>query len=321
MSNLIKRDETIVLISSVPLDTHPAAIYLASLQPGSRRSQKHALDVVARLLGANDCLTLNWGALRYQHTAAVRSAIIERYAPATANKILCALRKTIKNAWRLGQIPSEEYYRAVDIEGVSNITLPAGRELSAGEISALFQNCEDDPNSVIGARDSAMIAIAYGCGARRAEIMSISIVDYNPENNELIILHGKRNKPRIAHVVSGGDKLLRRWISIRGNEPGPLFCPVTKTGRIIIRSMTSQAFYVMLQRRAAKANINDFTPHDLRRSFVSNLLEAGADIATVAKMAGHSSIQTTVRYDRRPEETKRQAASLLHIPFRDKKKP
>ena len=219
------------------------------------------------------------------------------------------------------QIPSEEYYRAVDIEGVSNVTLPAGRELSAGEISALFQNCEDDPNSIIGARDSAMIAIAYGCGARRAEIMCMNVEDYNPKNNELSILHGKRNKPRIAHVVSGGDKLLQRWISIRGNELGPLFCPVTKTGRIIIRPMTSQAFYVMLQRRATKASINNFSPHDLRRSFVSNLLAAGADIATVAKMAGHSSIQTTVRYDRCPEESKRKAANLLHIPYHDKKKP
>ena len=81
------------------------------------------------------------------------------------------------------------------------------------------------------------------------------------------------------------------------------------------RRMTDQAVLMLLRRRAAQARVPAFTPHDLRRTFVGDLLEAGADMVTVQKLAGHSNVQTTARYDRRGEETKRRAAELLHVPF------
>ena len=65
--------------------------------------------------------------------------------------------------------------------------------------------------------------------------------------------------------------------------------------------MTSQAVYKRLQVRTAEAGVRWFSPHDLRRTFVSDLLDGSADIATVAKMAGHANVQTTARYDRRPD--------------------
>jgi len=105
-------------------------------------------------------------------------------------------------------------------------------------------------------------------------------------------------------------------LAVRGNAPGPLFLPINKSGKVDVRRMTPQAVWNLLQKRAAKAGVREFSPHDLRRTFVSDLLDAGADIATVAKMAGHANVQTTARYDRRPEDAKRKAASLLHVPYR-----
>jgi integrase len=71
----------------------------------------------------------------------------------------------------------------------------------------------------------------------------------------------------------------------------------------------------VIVRRAQQAKVDNVTPHDLRRSFVSDLLDAGADIATVAKMAGHANVQTTARYDRRPEAAKKRAARMIHVPY------
>lgn len=68
---------------------------------------------------------------------------------------------------------------------------------------------------------------------------------------------------------------------------------------------------MILKRCATKAMVSKLSPHDLRRSFVSDL----PDIATVAAMAGDSRVTTTQRYDRRGEEAKRKAAGTLHVPY------
>ena len=101
-----------------PLDQNPAAVYLASLSVGSRRTMRTSLNTIAAMLTnkpEGDALSLDWSRLRFSHTAAVRSLLAERYSHATANKMLAALRGTLKAAWRLGQMSAEEYQRACDV--------------------------------------------------------------------------------------------------------------------------------------------------------------------------------------------------------------
>lgn len=308
----------LVIIDPLPIDQNPAAVYLAGLSPSGRRSQHQALDVIAELLTGNpDAFACNWSAVRFQHTTAVSSKLQEEYAPATTNKMLSALRKTLKAAWLLDQMTAEDYHKAASVESVNGETIPAGRELSAGEIAALLGSCENDPTPA-GARDAAVIAVMYAAGLRREEMVILDLSDYDQESGRLVV-SGKRRKDRTAYLLNGASHALNDWLDVRGSDPGALFMPINKAGVIQYRRMTTQAIYNLLNKRASQAGIDSFSPHDLRRTFVSDLLDAGADIAIVAKMAGHASVNTTARYDRRPEQAKMKAAQRLHVPYHGRK--
>jgi hypothetical protein len=79
--------------------------------------------------------------------------------------------------------------------------------------------------------------------------------------------------------------------------------------------LTDQSVLHILKMRAVQASVASFSLHDLRRSIISDLLDAGADISTAQQLAGHSNVQNTARFNRRGEATKRRAAQLLHVPY------
>jgi site-specific recombinase XerD len=293
---------------------HPVAVYLARLAPGSRRSQAGALDTMAILLttGRLGKEELPWQQLRYQHTQALRAALADRYSPATANRHLAALRGVLREAWRLGLMSAEDLARAIDLPAVRGERLPRGRGLSRGELRSLFDSCRG--GSPADARDAALMGVLYAAGLRRAEVVALDATDYDAETGAITV-QGKGNKERVTYIDNGAADAMKVWLAVRADVAGPLFCPVSQTGEVTIRPMTDQAVYAILQSRAKKANVRPFSPHDLRRSCVSDLLEAGVDISVVQRFVGHANVTTTARYDRRGEQAKKKAAKSLHVPF------
>jgi integrase len=314
MLNLLEEQqpETLKLHEPVPLALHPVAVYLDSL--GSVRSKATmvaGLDIMAKLLTNGECgaMTLNWAALRYKHTAALRSALEKKYAPASVNQMLCALRRVLKEALRLDLIDSQDYSKAVDVKSIKQSGKPRGRALSPHEIAALMKSCSG--NSSADVRDAALIAILRGSGIRRAEAVNLEKADFNLSTGALEIREGKGKKDRTVYLPEPAIALVEKWLNLRGEEPGPLLFPIRKGGEIQFRRMTDDGVLKILQRRAFLAGVDSFSPHDFRRTFCSDLLDAGVDIVTVQKLAGHASPVTTAKYDRRGEETKRRAVQHL----------
>src|SRR5262249_39779335 len=93
----------------------------------------------------------------------------------------------------------------------------------------------------------------------------------------------------LAYVTNGARAALDAWLTVRGAEPGPLFVPIDKAGRVQPRGMTTQAIYLWHAGQAWRGGgIEHFSPHDLRRSFVGDMLDAGADESLVQQLAGHA---------------------------------
>jgi len=304
----------LALETPLPLTHHPAAVYLSQLAPRSRRTMRQALNSLASLLtqGQCDAFTLDWAKLRYPHTAALRSILMEKYSPATANRMLCALRRTLKEAQRLKLIPLEDYADAVDLPNIRGERLPKGRVLDAQEITALFAVCLADPTPA-GLRDAAMLGVLMG-GLRRGEVVALTVGDLNGKTGALTIRQGKGNKDRMTYLPEGALKAVLDWLDCRGRAPGALLCPVDRWGTIKIRHMKDQVVMNVLLKRAEQANIAPFAPHDLRRTFISNLLNT-TDLLTVQQLVGHADPGTTAKYNLRGEAVKREAVGRLNVPY------
>ena len=160
-----------------------------------------SLETIARLASAGEVGALNfpWWLLRYQHSEAIRGRLAESYAPATANKMLSAMKGVLKSCWRLGLMSAEERERASDVEPVRGSRLAPGRSIPRGELRSLFEVCAAEANDprmrARGVRDAAMLALLYVGGLRRTELASLTLSDYDPEERTVRI-RGKGNKER-----------------------------------------------------------------------------------------------------------------------------
>ncbi|ADD42891.1 tyrosine-type recombinase/integrase [Stackebrandtia nassauensis] len=300
----------------------PVATYLGSLaSPASRREMAACLNRIVRLSTGDDNATAAgqpWHKLTYRDTARLKETLCQQgWSAAHVNKHLVALRRVLTEAWRLGLMDAEQKDRACDIADVTSVRLPRGHHVAAEVIGAVLAACDAD-EAAAGRRDAAIIAVLYSTGCRRAEIAGLRLRDYDPAERGITVI-GKGDKQRLVHLNAQAVAKVEAWLAVRGRGDGAMFSPISAAGRIRMRDgvpagMSGQAIGHMLTRRLRQAGAPQASPHDLRRTFIGSLLDAGVDLATTQAIVGHASPATTARYDRRPDHRRREAIDRLELP-------
>jgi site-specific recombinase XerD len=161
-------------------------------------------------------------------------------------------------------------------------------------------------------RDRAMLELAYSCGLRCEEIVNLDLGALDFETEQLRVL-GKGSKERLLPVGEPAQRALRRYEE-RGRHPlsaGPreraLF--LSKSGRRLSSSDVTRRLGLWVRQAALAAGVS---PHSLRHSFATHLLEGGADLRTIQELLGHASISTTQVYTRVDAARLRDAYAATH---------
>lgn len=302
----------------INLAEHPVAVYLGRLGEDSRPAMKSSLAKIAPLVDRYaTCWTLPWHQLRFQHTQALRAALVSSYGERTVNRMLSALRGVLKAAWRLGQIETDDYQRALDIESVNTADLaPAGRSVSIDEVCTILRAIagQDPPRSW---RDQALFIVMFAGGLRRQETSSLDTSQYDSSTGAIKVQRGKRGKFRATYLPEGYRPWLEPWLGLQ-RERGcvPMFVRWDQKEGPTTRRLGRAGVDHVLGEMVTLSGVADLTPHDLRRTFATDLLENGADILMVQKLMGHADVKTTAIYDRRGEKGKREAVEKLPIALR-----
>lgn len=171
---------------------------------------------------------------------------------------------------------------------------PLPRVLSAGQVEALLD--APDRGSPLGLRDATMIEILYASGLRVSELVSVPIQSFDLQTG-IAIIHGKGDKERLVPVGDRALRLLGQYML----SSRPALDPRGRASTMFVsklgRAMTRQNFWQRLRTHARTAGIKGkVSPHVLRHSFATHLLEHGADLRALQAMLGHADISTTQIY-------------------------
>ena len=219
-------------------------------------------------------------ALEVRHGKSPRS--ISRYLSAYRQFYRWMLREGIISADPVALIESPKTGRG----------LP--KALTEAHVEALL--CAPDTGTPLGMRDKAMLELMYATGLRVSELVGLELANLNL-NQGVIRVVGKGQKERLVPIGDEAHESLRTYLDtgrpqlLKGAQTDSVFVTTRKAG------MTRQAFWYMVRRHAARCGIEQkLSPHMLRHSFATHLLNHGADLRVVQLLLGHSDLSTTQIY-------------------------
>jgi len=210
--------------------------------------------------------------------------------PRTTARLLSSLRRFYQYLVREGRL---EIDPSAQIDA-PKLGRPLPKALTEAEVEILLQ--APDVTQLLGLRDRAMLELLYASGLRVSELVNLQVSQINQRQGVLRVV-GKGNKERLVPLGEEAAEWLERYLKearsslLQGKPNDELF--VTQRGA----AMTRQAFWYLIKRYARKAGIAaGLSPHGLRHSFATHLLNHGADLRVLQMLLGHSNLSTTQIY-------------------------
>ncbi|WP_416957720.1 tyrosine-type recombinase/integrase [Nocardioides sp. T5] len=298
--------------------------------PSSQQTMVRALEAFARLSSGGDYKAADypWELLTDELDVEDlwRSAIGDR-SHNTAMKWASAVRVMLTCCRRVGLLTHDELLHGSSFEtkNAGRVLLPAGRYLSEKHVDSLLEACMTggDCNDATRIRDHALLAVLASSGIRSVEITGLNLANITPGEQRVNLTITKGGRPRESWLHPAAVDALSAWLEIRGHEPGPLFLPLSRTGRPLLRYGAKRMFasrelsyhqvWKIVRHRGEQAGLGVVTPHDLRRFMITTLLSNGYDLVLVCRIAGHVRPETTAGYDRRPADAQREAIESLQL--------
>jgi integrase/recombinase XerC len=169
--------------------------------------------------------------------------------------------------------------------------LPAVMQTS--DIALLLE--QPDTSTTLGTRDLAYLELMYASGLRISELTGIDLDDLELRSR-LVKVHGKGSKERIVPFGTKAEAALRAYLAVRGeltDDPEQQALFVNYRGERITTRSVRRLFDGYVRKAALRAGIS---PHTMRHSFATHLLNAGADLRAIQELLGHASLSTTQKY-------------------------
>lgn len=184
--------------------------------------------------------------------------------------------------------------------------------LSVAEVESLLDSCAGD--TPVGVRDRALLELLYATGARVSEVLALNVDDASELEHGagVLTVTGKGNKQRLVPVGSHAQDALQAYLvrvrpSFATGKSHALFLN-TRGG-----ALSRQSAWTAIKQAAERAGVHkDISPHTLRHSFATHLLEGGADVRTVQELLGHASVTTTQIYTHVTAENLREVWRQAH---------
>ncbi|MGA2860147.1 MAG: tyrosine-type recombinase/integrase [Candidatus Sulfotelmatobacter sp.] len=274
------------------LDHCKLAVLNSLGSPASRRVYEYAIDQFIAWYCSEPRLAFNRiVVVRYRMHLEGRGL-----AANTINQQLAAVRRLAHEAADSGLLSPELAAGISRVKGVKQLGFRSGNWLSAAQSSEVLQHACGD--SMRAKRDCAMLAMLFGCGFRRSELVGLEVDDIQMRQGHwaVVDLIGKGGHIRTVPIPQWVKAALNQWTAAAGVTEGKIFRAVARTGKVWGKGISQNVVWYVVRSCCGRAGLEHIAPHDLRRTCAKLCHDSGGELEQIQFLLGHASVQTTERY-------------------------